>query len=309
MRFFGRKAIVTLSMALGLSFFAPGVAQADVNPGTDNNVTTNEVKDALQKSGLADDSAGVNSKTDSDSVAITKVDGNTTDIPKDADAGIDLKSPDGQTLSITIPDAQSSDSGKLVSPGLVAYSNDNGSATAVQALDDGSTRFLTTIANRKAPIKYTYDVSVPEGGQIQITGDGGAVILDKDDKPISFIQKPWAKDANGNSVKTRFTTNGKSLTQVVNHRKRGIAYPVTADPWFSTNWSGITIHLNREETQLLALGAFGALGARLGGGWGGGIGAAGGQWLANRAVQYRMCVAAWKSWYNPLLMNIYLERC
>lgn len=100
-------------------------------------------------------------------------------------------------------------------------------------MENGAVRMLTIIDTPTAPTSYSYAVTVPGGGHIELDQDGGAVVLDKSNAIISIIGAPWAKDAVGKTIQTYFTTDGSSLTQHVAHNVPGVVYPVTADPiWF-----------------------------------------------------------------------------
>jgi len=110
---------------------------------------------------------------------------------------------------------------------------------------------LTIIDNPNAPTTYDYKISVPEGGRIEITNDGGAVILDRDKQPIAAVQVPWAKDAKSKQIQTWFTTDGMTLTQHIRHNVRGVVYPIIADPSVSFGWR-IYATLSKNETKYLA---------------------------------------------------------
>src|SRR5207245_2864997 len=133
--------------------------------------------------------------------------GTTTDAPKDPAAGVSLSSDGGTTVTVVPPDANSAGDGQVVAPGVVAYPNDNGSATAVQADGDGSTRFITVIADAGAPTSYQFGITVPGGGRVELAGDGGATVLDANDQLVVSVATPWAKDANGTAVPTHFETD------------------------------------------------------------------------------------------------------
>lgn len=63
---------------------------------------------------------------------------------------------------------------------------------------------------------------------------------------------------------------GQTLVQIVNHRVKGTAYPVVADPWVTWTWNSATVHLSRSDiTFIAANGAWGlsALMAIPGAGW------------------------------------------
>jgi hypothetical protein len=305
-----RRIATALCAALSLSLIAPTAALADtVDPTTDSNVTAIDVDHALDAIGVTDDSAAVKTSSDADSAAVTTAGGTQTDIPKDASDGINVTAKNGDSLTITPENADDAAAGKVVSPGVVAYPNDNGSATAVQAESDGSTRFLTIIANADAPTEYAYKVSIPDGGKVVTTGDGGAAILDSGGQLMSTVPAPWAKDAHDQSVPTHFVVENNSLTQVVDHTSGDFAYPVTADPRITWSWSGYTIHLNRDETYYLAIGATAALGYRVSGPTAAALVASGGAWVGDQARARGYCVAAWHSYYWTWWFSVYIERC
>ncbi|PQZ86432.1 hypothetical protein CQ018_18925 [Arthrobacter sp. MYb227] len=61
---------------------------------------------------------------------------------------------------------------------------------------------------------------------------------------IALIETPWAVDAEGEHLKTRFVLNGNGLTQIIETNEQ-TAFPVTADPslaWWL--WTGATCAAN-----------------------------------------------------------------
>ncbi|HEU5187247.1 MAG TPA: hypothetical protein VFT87_01965, partial [Candidatus Saccharimonadales bacterium] len=219
---------------------APAVVLADdTATNNDNTVTSTETKEALQDvHGILGSSDQIVAKTDADSAVVANVAGSTVDIPKDPEQGVTFGAEAGTKIEIDLPSAENAGTAKTVANGVVAYDSGNGSANAVQATEDGGVRMLTVIDNPNAPTTYDYKVTVPNGGKIELTEDGGAIVLDRNDQPISTINTPWAKDANEMPIKTWFTTDGQTLTQHVQHNVPGVVYPVTADPWWKNRfWS------------------------------------------------------------------------
>ncbi|MFD3873140.1 hypothetical protein [Streptomyces sp. NPDC058623] len=211
----------------GLS--APAFAGEPAAP--DRTVTTREVAAALgEVPGLLAASDGVAVSADRDSAASASAGGATVDVPKAASGEVTLAPDAGTGFSVSLPAGASDGPGTLVAPGTVAYPSGDGSANAVQALEGGGARMLTVISVPTAATEYRYDVTVPGGGSIALTEDGGAVVRDGSGATVSQVAAPWAADANGAPVPTRFTTDGASLTQVVDHRGGGHAYPIVADP-------------------------------------------------------------------------------
>ncbi|HJP95990.1 MAG TPA: hypothetical protein VJ843_01315 [Candidatus Saccharimonadales bacterium] len=225
----GAVAAVT-ALALGATGLGLSPAFADDNASSD--LTTAQISNALADTGvLADTStAGVSSDPDS-ALTTSDQDGTSVDVPKDASDGVAMETTTGDTFSVTPANADDATNSTKVAPGVVAYKDGN-TATAVQNTDNG-VRMLTIINGSDAPTDYTYNVDLPAGGSITLNDDGSANVLGSDGTAIAYVPTPWAKDANGTSVATYFTTDGTSLTQHVQHNVNGVAYPVTADPWWS----------------------------------------------------------------------------
>jgi hypothetical protein len=176
----------------------------------------------------------VKSVTDTDSAAVVQQDGATTDVPKDPESGVVLDSADAPKVTIGLPNADEAGNAKRLSDGTVVYPGTDGSAQAVIPSSEG-VQMLTTIANADAPTRYAYRVDVPDGSKIEIV-DGSAIVLDGNGSPMMAVAAPWAKDANGISVPTRFETDGSTLTQVIEHALGNYVYPVTADPFWIPAW-------------------------------------------------------------------------
>lgn len=210
-------------------------ATLGLDPVTDgsDNVSKKEITQALENiEGLLDDSSDVVVTKDADSAAIVTTEaGTTVDLPKDPSDAVVLSSEDSPAIEITLPQADESKKAKTIDEGVVAYPGKDGSANAIQATEDGGVKMLTIIDNSGAPTDYTYGITVPEGGRVELTGDGGALVVENDGSSILVITPPWATDAAGTSLETYFTTDGVSLTQHVLHNVEGVVYPVTADPW------------------------------------------------------------------------------
>lgn len=214
-------------------------------------VTSSEVAETLGSlDGLLEESSTVQATTDADSAAVVETDTGSVDIPRDASDPVVFAAEGAPAIEITLPNSDAASNGAAIDDGVVAYAAADGSANAVQADSEGGVKMLTVIDNVSAPTEYTYGVTVPEGGVVELTSEGGAVVLGADNQPIAIVDVPWATDAAGNSVQTWFTTDGVSLTQHVLHTADGVVYPVTADPWVY-RWFGAFYELNRSQTRSL----------------------------------------------------------
>lgn len=151
-------------------------------------------------------------------------------------------------LSVQLP-AGTIGNGSKTNDGRIVYAGNNGSASAVIPSADGA-QMLTVIKSRNAPTNYAYPVA---GGRLQLTANGGAVVLSPNGSLAAIVTQPWAHDAKGKKVNTYYTTDSTTLTQHIDHRQKDIAYPVTADPrWIEYQWWGTIIHLTNGETRAMA---------------------------------------------------------
>lgn len=167
-------------------------------------------------------------------------------VPVDPASGIDLLTKSG-SISVSLPYAGGADSAVVEKSGVVSYDNQNGSTSVPVVTKDGSVQINTVIATPSAPTRYSYDLTIPDGGQI-VAADEAYFIVNADGESAAFIEAPWAKDANGASVPTHYELDGTTLTQVVDFSTT-TAFPVVADPQFV--WYSLlpSVQLTRSETK------------------------------------------------------------
>ena len=154
--------------------------------------------------------------------------GATVTVPVDASNGITLGS-EGGTVSIGLPFADQAADAEVQMPGVVSFDNRNGSSPVPVVQSDGSVQINTIIEGADAPTSYSYDYDCSGGVTLRRLADGGIVAVDGAGELVASIALPWAKDARGKDVATRYVINGTTLTQIVEHGV-GSAYPIVADP-------------------------------------------------------------------------------
>ena len=137
----------------------------------------------------------------------------------------------GTSVHVGLPYADGASEASSVSQGVVSYDNKNGSSTIPVAKNDGSLQMVTKIDNRDAPTEYKYVMGVPQGAKLVHQEDGSVLILDNNGKIISAVSKPWAVDAQGTPVDTKYVIQGNELIQVIDHTSQDYKYPIVADPW------------------------------------------------------------------------------
>ncbi|MFP5335360.1 MAG: hypothetical protein ACLGIV_08610 [Actinomycetes bacterium] len=163
----------------------------------------------------------------------------------------------GATAAGPAPDtsAGATDAGiKILSPGQgKPVALDDGTAVyrdaldstdiAVQAAAEGVTRLLSVAHDASAPEQVRY---VLPGSQLVVRDDGTVVVSQRGEQ-VATIEAPWAVDAAGKALPTRYETRGATLVQHVDFT--GATFPVVADPSINTcGFLTYCLKFNRTET-------------------------------------------------------------
>lgn len=171
----------------------------------------------------------------------------------------------GSSVGIGVPAAATSSEG-VERQGRMHFANENGSTTVVNPAADGAVQLLVAIAGPAAPTRYDFPVQVPVDGSLILTDDGGVQILEGSGSPVGSISAPWAEDAAGREVPTRYEIAGTKLVQIVEHSDAN-TYPVVADPkLFSCDLgTHLCVKFTKAQTKKIA-GHTGAAGGLTSGG-------------------------------------------
>lgn len=98
---------------------------------------------------------------------------------------------------------------------------------------------IITIDAPDAQTSYSFDLGLNELTHMVMDDDGSVDILTSENELVGEVKKPWAVDANGQSINTWFELNGNTLIQHVNLAE-ATAFPVVADPeWWQTTGTAI----------------------------------------------------------------------
>ena len=150
-------------------------------------------------------------------------------LPSDPSEGITVRTGSG-TATIGIPEADGAHDARLIAEGVLEYDTDDGYSTVPLVKDDGQVKIATVIESSAAPDRYAYDLELPAGSTLEKNDDGSVSVLNAGGQLTALVNVPWAEDADGASVPTRFEIDGTTLVQIVEHR--GASHPVVADPWW-----------------------------------------------------------------------------
>jgi hypothetical protein len=157
-------------------------------------------------------------------------------LPEDAGGAVSVSS-ETASIAIGIPGAGSAEA-VLSDTNKAVYSDVAEDTDLIaQATTHGGAQILIVVDSPDAPTTFRFPMSIPDGawlnenldGSVSVYAsatldDGSAVVID-----VGSMAPPWATDANGNSVATRYEVSGTVITQVVEHGP-GSAYPIVADP-------------------------------------------------------------------------------
>lgn len=189
--------------------------------------------DAVANAAPADVAAAVDTRFlggGSDSVTLEQV---RVAVSPSAANGVTVAAGEGAT-TIGLPFSNEADRGVSTQPGTVTYDNGNATSSVVLVHDTGAVQVATVIDNAGAPTRFDYPLELPSASSLVLRGAGAAVVDDASGEVLGAFAAPWAKDANGKDVPTRYLVEGDTLTQIVDHSS-DFAYPVVADPTYTTS--------------------------------------------------------------------------
>jgi hypothetical protein len=126
------------------------------------------------------------------------------------------------------------------SEGEVSVFNNSGEreASTVLVLDNG-----------RAPSSFHFDVNLLAGMSLALEPDG-SITVSKENGPVGSFRPPWARDATGRALATRYRVIGRSIEQKID--TSGAVYPVTADPKYTTGYVTGTVYFKKSETKVIA---------------------------------------------------------
>lgn len=179
--------------------------------------------------------------------------GGTAEISTEGDGAVALTSPGLPSISLSLPEGVDTADAVVTQDGTVVYASNTtiGADVAVQALAR-SVSIQTVIPDKRSAHAFTYQVG--EGITPRLRADGGVdLLMELNGAAITIgqIAKPWAVDADGLPVATRYAVSGSDVTQIVTTTD-STAYPVVADPLLTY---GFGVYMNMRGYQYNAIAA------------------------------------------------------
>lgn len=144
-----------------------------------------------------------------------------------AEANIELS--DGSTHGLSIQVADTAANSELAGSKAIVDSK-FGQTTVTAESGTFSLVTLTEVATPKLAVKFNLSSGLPVMGTE--LGNGKTSLNDSNGVYLGTLDKPWALDANGNSLPTHFELQSNTLVQVVD-TSGDVAFPVTSDPSWS----------------------------------------------------------------------------
>ena len=241
-------AAAALALAGSILVAVPAGADNSVSIGTDTGVILGEPSDQQpttgEGTGLGEDDSGhspnnqgtgLGDSSDGASPNDEGTEHDSAELPRHNDAIADLQ-PEGSVgpddfAEMPTYGAEWPRGEAIPSAVMILNDNDNVKLFTRETEDRSLFAALLVIDNQDAPTEYRFENAVPEDYTAELHPDGSVRFFSLDGNESGGIALPWAIDANGEEVPTRYVLDGTTLIQTVDHE--GAAYPVAADPaWF-----------------------------------------------------------------------------
>ena len=161
----------------------------------------------------------------------------------DPDTGEEKAAGDGEIV-FYLPVTDGHKQVQILNNGTLAVYSGGSYHVALDASAAGFAAYVG-ILDASAPTAYEFEYELPDGFKLTESDSGNVIIRDADGDSLGMIEAPWAVDAEGNPVQTRYTLRDGVLVQAVDHTDA--VYPVVADPWWNLGWQGAKTRLHAPE--------------------------------------------------------------
>ncbi|MEU3949468.1 hypothetical protein [Streptomyces sp. NPDC029526] len=245
-----RTTMCGVALLTGAALLAAGspVAMADDATRPLNAAAT--VEAVTGTADIADSTAA----RDAPAIALTRVEGQEVRITAPTVASDAVTAAVGNTRLTVALNGGTAARGTKAGSGTVVYPDAAPSTDlAVQPTKDAGVRVLVTLKDSAAATEQRFPVGLPAGATLLADGSGGYVISQgtgDQAKIIGSIDAPWAKDAEGRPLTTRYRLEGSTLVQTI-ETSPDTAFPVVADPKVSLG-RYIYLRFSKSEVKDLA---------------------------------------------------------
>jgi hypothetical protein len=158
-----------------------------------------------------------------------------------------ITSPQG---SVRVTLAGAATAGAEASSSGQSYGDVAPATDALVRAQPGGVQVLSIMQTPSAPSTQRYQLDLPAGTRLEPVGEG-FLIVDANGGVRGAVAAPWAKDAAGRSLPTRYAVDGTTLVQHTD--TAGARFPVVADPKLTF---GVGVYLNMWGSELRATAAW-----------------------------------------------------
>lgn len=171
--------------------------------------------------------------------------------PVASDGGVTIDTAQSSPIRLNLPVGGTARVSKTNGRYVLSASDD--ASLAVTPTPNG-TQILVGVESAEAPTSYDFGLDTAAGFLPQLTAAGAVDIVNQRGEVAAQVEAPWAVDADGRRVPTRFEVRNGTIRQVVDHRAGGFAYPIIADPKIFRCDAGLSIcvKFTKKETRTIA---------------------------------------------------------
>jgi Protein of unknown function (DUF2599) len=165
------------------------------------------------------------------------------DLPPTSASPIRLTSGDNQSVTIQLPSSSNvarlatasagPAAARAIGPNATRYDNILPDTDSTVEDVNGSVRISMITKTATAPRKFSFPLTLPAGSELRLQDDGSVIAVAQTVsgmKYIAGVKAPYAYDATGKAVATRFQVSGTTLTQTISP-PADATYPIVSDPW------------------------------------------------------------------------------
>lgn len=165
-------------------------------------------------------------------------------IPKKGSGEIALSIGEDE-ICMSLPEEVAKCGGVPSKDGYIVYDSQDNVDVIIQTLEENlssnevrnTVRTMISIENIDAPREYYFDYNLPEGYRLVMGSELGndeianeAVgIINKEGYAVAIIDSPWAKDVNGEEIRTSYSIRDNTIIQTIAFDENS-HFPILADP-------------------------------------------------------------------------------